>query len=281
MTTQRIALVTCRKYPELTADDQVLASALRSRGAAVIAADWRDAGFPWHSVDCAVLRSTWDYHLHADEFAEWVDQVGSLTHLINPASLVRWNGNKRYLKDLAERGVPVVPFLLAEPNTPPPYRALGSPGWDEIVVKPLVGASAWQIVRIKAAQLEHALTPELRSTGYIVQPYASEIEDGEYSLVFFGGAYSHTVLKKPRQGDFRTQHELGATRSVVDPDPAVLAAATDVLRALPATPVYARVDGIVQNGRFVLMEAELIEPELYFLFVPAAAERFADALLRC
>ena len=125
------------------------------------------------------------------------------------------------------------------------------------------------------------LTPELRSTGYILQPYLREVENGEYSLVFFNGEFSHAVLKKPRPGDFRTQHELGATRSVVDPDPALLGAAAAVLHKLPSAPVYARMDGILQGGRFLLMEAELIEPELYFLFVPAAAETFADALLRC
>jgi glutathione synthase/RimK-type ligase-like ATP-grasp enzyme len=279
VTTQRIALVTCSAYPNLTSDDQVLASALRSRGADVLAADWRDRHFAWHSVDSAVLRSAWDYHLHADEFAQWIDHVAAVTRLINPAPLVRWNMNKRYLQDLGTRGVRVLPFLLTEPNAPLPYRELAVRRWREIVVKPVVGASAWQIIRTDVSHLERAITSELRNTGYIIQPYAREIEHGEYSLVFSGGEFSHAVLKKPRAGDFRTQHELGATRNVVDVDPAILIAASNVLRALPATPVYSRIDGILQNDRFVLMEAELIEPELYFLFAPAAAETFATLLM--
>jgi glutathione synthase/RimK-type ligase-like ATP-grasp enzyme len=180
---------------------------------------------------------------------------------------------------LRDRGVPLLPFLLVEPDGHIPRRDLDDAGWQEIVVKPLVGASAWQIMRARAADLKEALTPELRRTGYLIQPYACEVEQGEYSVIFCNGRFSHAILKKPRTGDFRTQPELGAVLSVVQPSDSLLADAAAVLQALPDVPTYARIDGIIQNGRFVLMEAELIEPELFFRLYPAGAPTFADSLL--
>lgn len=276
---KQIALVTCNKYPDLTESDRILAAALRKRGAAPVAADWRDPSVRWQDFNLAVLRSTWDYHLHPDQFTSWVERVAGITQLVNSAPLVRWNSNKRYLVELQERGVSLLPFLVVEPDGPIPYRDLDHLGWGELVLKPLVGASAWQIVRTNASDILHQVTPELRQTGYLVQPYAHEIDDGEYSIIFFAGRFSHAVLKKPRPGDFRTQPELGATQALVQPADAILAAAAAVLQALPEPPAYARMDGITQNGRFVLMEAELIEPELFFRLAPAAADRFAETLL--
>lgn len=276
---KRIALVTCSKYPNLTESDRLLAEALRQRGVLPVAVDWRDSSARWQDFDAAVLRSTWDYHLHPDEFNAWVEAVAAQTRLVNSADLVHWNSNKRYLVDLRERGVTLLPFLLVEPGGQAPYRGLDHAGWGEIVVKPLFGASAWQIARTTQESLATAITPELQRTGYLVQPYAREIEDGEYSIMFFDGVFSHAILKKPKAGDFRTQPELGATQIVVQPDQSILRQAAGVLDALPERPTYARIDGVIQNSSFVLMEAELIEPELFFRIYPAGAQTFANYLL--
>ncbi len=276
---KRIALVTCSKYPELTASDRILAEALRERCSVPVAADWRDASVRWQDFDLAVVRSTWDYHLHPDEFTAWIDRIAGETRLVNSPDLVRWNSSKRYLVDLAKRGVALLPTLLVAPGGEPPYRGFDHSGWDNIVVKPLVGASAWQIARTTPEKLADLLTPELRDGGYLIQPYAREIEDGEYSIMFFDGRFSHAILKTPRSGEFRTQPELGAIQTVVQPAEPIVRQAASVLDALPERPTYARIDGILQDGRFVLMEAELIEPELFFRLAPAAAQTFALALL--
>lgn len=241
--------------------------------------DWRDPLAHWADFDLAVLRSTWDYHLYPEQFAHWVDRISSCTPLVNSPALVHWNSNKRYLADLAMRGVALLPTLVVEPGDEPPCRSFDHSGWDHIVVKPLVGASAWQIVRTTPEKLAELLTPELRNGGYLVQPYAREIERGEYSIIFFDGCFSHAVLKKPAKGDFRTQPELGSKVSVVEVANSLIAEAAAVLHALPERPAYARIDGIVQDGRFVLMEAELIEPELFFGLHPRGARTFADSLL--
>ena len=277
---KRIALVTCSKYPGLTASDRILAAALRDDGAHAVAVDWLDHRVAWHEFDLAVVRSTWDYHLRPDEFSAWIGRVAAATRLVNAAELMLWNSNKdRYLADLLGHGVPVLPFAAVGPGSAVPHRWWEQLAGEDIVIKPPVGASAWQIFRVRAGDLEGALTPELRKSGYLVQAYAPEIEAGEYSIIFFGADYSHTVLKKPRPGDFRTQPELGATQQLVQSPDALIAQAREVLACLPVRPTYARIDGIIQGGRFVLMEAELIEPELFFHLYPAGAQTFATSLL--
>lgn len=274
-----VALVTSSKYLRLSASDRILAASLAELGAEVVAVDWRDSAVRWEKFGIAVVRSTWDYHLHPEEFGLWIDTVDRTTQLINPPPLLRWNCNKRYLVDLRNRGIPLVPFLLVEPGADPPYSALE--GWArDVVVKPLVGASAWQIARTNASSVEEVLTPELRRNGYLIQPFVREVEDGEYSLVFIHGEFSHAVLKTPGAGDFRSQREHGASHSVITPDDSMVNEAAAVIAALPFPPVYARIDGILQDGRFVLMEAELIEPELFFDSYAPGARTFARALLK-
>ena len=276
---KRIVLVTCKAYPNLTESDGVLARVLQDAGGHPVAVDWRDRDIDWSSFDIAVARSTWDYHHHPDEFSRWIDAVAEATCLVNPAPIMQWNRNKRYLIELTGRGIPVLPFTAVMPGEPIPFRQLDQFDGDEIVIKPWVGASAWQIVRTKQSELGHVVTPELRRDGFMIQQYAPEIADGEYSVVFFDGRFSHAVLKKPRTGDFRTQPELGATQSLVVPTATILSGAEAVLKVLPQRPHYARIDGILQSGRFVLMEAELIEPELYFHIAPNAAAEMAALIL--
>lgn len=274
-----VALVTCSKYLQLSASDQILAASLNELGLDAVAVDWRDSAVRWERFGIAVVRSTWDYHLHPEQFCRWTERIERITKLINPAPLLRWNSNKRYLVDLQNRGIPQVPFLLVEPGADPPHDALE--GWDcDVVVKPLVGASAWQIARITARSVEEALTPELRRTGYLIQPFIQEVKNGEYSLVFLDNRFSHAVLKKPGPGDFRSQREHGASHRVVKPDPSIIEEAAAILAVVPMRPVYARIDGVLQNGRFVLMEAELIEPELFFDSYAPGARTFARVLVK-
>ena len=276
---KRIALVTCSKYPRLTESDRLLAGALKTLGVHAVATDWRDSGTRWGEFDLAVLRSTWDYHLHPEEFSGWLDLAATATRLLNPLALVRWNMNKRYLVELAARGVPTLPSIVVAPGDSRPPDLGRDRACSEIVVKPLIGASAWQISRIRSVDWESALTPELRRNGCLIQPYAPEIAAGEYSIVFFGGVFSHAVLKKPKAGDFRTQPELGATHTLISPKPSLIADAAAVLDVLPQASIYARIDGIVRDNRLLLMEAELIEPDLYFEFQSATASTFGKLLL--
>jgi hypothetical protein len=232
-----------------------------------------------------VLRSPWDYHLRLPEFAEWLDarerEGGAL---LNPAPLVRWNLHKSYLDDLAAAGCSVIETVRVARGTATSLAALlDRRGWREAVVKPAVSASAhrtFRVARHEAPPRQGDLDAILSEGDALVQPLAPEILDaGEWSIVFVAGAFSHAVLKRGAAGEFRVQEEYGGRAAPGDPGPGVKAQAAAVLAAAPGRATYARVDGIVRDGSFVLMELELIEPVLYLGTDPPAAGRMADAVL--
>ncbi|MFI5694188.1 RimK family alpha-L-glutamate ligase [Kribbella sp. NPDC051586] len=277
--TKRIALATSAEHAELHPNDLPLVEALRTAGVDPAAEVWTDPSIDWSAYDAVLLRSVWDYHLRYDEFTEWLallDKAG--VPVLNDSGLVRWNGDKRYLLELRERGVAIVPSQVAAGACL--REVVTGLAGQEIVVKPTVGATALHTVRGVAgsAELDQALA-ELPEIVYLVQPFQPEIvADGEWSLIFVDGEFTHAVVKRAAEGDYRVQDDFGGSVTPTDPTPAVLDGARAALEAVGRTPAYARVDGVVVNGRFLLMELELIEPELFFPQHPEAAHKLAAAI---
>jgi glutathione synthase/RimK-type ligase-like ATP-grasp enzyme len=280
---ERIAFATWRGLPGLSTDDRRAAAAIVERGGLVEPAIWDDRAVDWSRYDAVVVRSTWDYHHRPGEFLDWIERLDSAgVTLWNPPSLLRWNVDKRYLAELRERGVRVVPTVtLSRGSGTSLAHALEAAGWEEAVVKPAVSASAhetWRTSRPRAATDDARLAALLRAGDVLVQPYLPAVEQGEWSLCFFRGRYSHAVLKRPRHGEFRVQSELGGEVLPAAPEPALVEQAASVVGLLPVPWLYARVDACVVDGTLVLMELELIEPTLFFHADPAAPARFAEAL---
>jgi hypothetical protein len=131
-----------------------------------------------------------------------------------------------------------------------------------------------------ASRVQPALDEILAAGGALIQPFAREIVDeGEWSLLFFAGRFSHCVLKTATQGEFRIQQQFGGSARAVDPPPSLLAAAERIVAALPVAPAYARIDGLRRQGEFVLMEVEVIEPSLFLPADDGAAERYVRACI--
>lgn len=280
-----VALVTCAAHPELSGDDRLLLPALSAAGFEPIARRWDDPDEPWARHAAVVVRSCWDYHHRALEFHAWLDRLEEAgTRVLNPVPILRWNADKRYLRDLAAAGIEVVPTAWVDERDEGSLAALaGARGWRRVVVKPSVSATAFQTWRTGPEVTDDDEQRFRRLTGErpaLVQPYLPEIESGELSLVFLGGQYSHAVLKRPSPGDFRVQADFGGTVEPVRPDPHVVDAAARVLRAAPGATLYARVDLCLVAGRVQLMELELLEPALFFATEAAATARFTEALAR-
>ncbi len=280
----RVALATCRPVPALTDDDRLLPPALAALGAQAEAVSWDDGAADWSRYDRVVLRSVWDYHLRSDAFGAWLaarEREGAA--MCNPPALVRWNAHKSYLRELGAGGVATIETAWLTRGSATALGALmDGRGWAEVVVKPAVSASAYRTFRAgraEAAARQADLDAILAEGDALVQPFAPEIAEGEWSLVFLGGAFSHAVRKRPAASDFRVQEELGGRASTEDPGPALVAQAQAALAAAPGRAAYARVDGIVRGGAFVLMELELIEPVLYLARHPEAPARLAAAIL--
>ncbi len=277
----KIALATCAELPDLVPGERLLRDALARRGHDVSCPVWDDPAVAWSSFQTVVIRTTWDYFHRLDAFLDWTGRVeASGARLVNPAETVRWNSRKTYLRDLAAAGVAVVPTEWVDaPESLDAIRARR--GWDEVVLKPVISGGAHRTIIVSGtdgpAQAELDLLA--REGGAMVQPLRPEIRtEGEWSLVFFGGAFSHAVVKRPAAGDFRVQSEFGGTVERVEPLPDMIAEATAVLRASGHPWVYARVDGLARAGHLEVMELEIIEPELFLDQHEQAADRLADAL---
>jgi glutathione synthase/RimK-type ligase-like ATP-grasp enzyme len=278
----RVALATCREFAALDADDGRLPGVFARHGVVATPAVWDDPAVDWARFDLVLLRSTWDYPGKVAAFLAWID---GLPRVMNPAPVVRWNVDKRYLKDLADAGLPVVPTSFVGPGDPiiPPA--------GPVVIKPAIGAGSKDAARYGPEQAGAAVSHVRRFQGAgmtaLVQPYLDRVErDGEVDLVFIGGRYSHSVRKGamlgpgPRvEGRLFFREEIRSYRAT--PDERKLA--ERVLAVVPGGAdqlLYARVDLLPSADRGpVVTEVELIEPSLFFGHEPGSAERMAELIV--
>jgi aromatic-L-amino-acid decarboxylase len=287
-THMRIAFATDAKHADLTDDDRLAAQALGRRGIDVVPLVWseppRGPGRAClvQDVDAVILRSTWDYHLRLGEFLEWIGTLERQgTPLWNPPGTVRRNVDKAYLLGLRERGVPVIPTIhLRRGSRASLADVLEREGWVDAVIKPAVSGGAWNTWRTQATADDGTRFAEhLGEADLLVQPYIHDIvSEGEWSLLFFDGCYSHAVLKRPGIGEFRVQERLGGSVAPAEPDAALRAQAAAALAAANERTLYARVDGVVRDGQFHLNELELLEPSLFLGTSPGSPGRFAEAV---
>ncbi|WP_173071788.1 ATP-grasp domain-containing protein [Phytohabitans houttuyneae] len=284
----RVALVTCDRIPELDADDRLVVPALRERGVEVVPVAW-DAAVDWASFALAVIRSPWDYVARREEFVAWAAKV---PRLANPADVVSWNTDKRYLRELAAAGVPVVPTTWVEPG-----EAWEPPLVGEFVVKPAVGAGSldsgrYNLVKAEHRELAAAHVARLQAAGRLVmvQPYLVAVDTyGETALLFFPDdgqfVFSHAVRKGAMlTGPDENVEGLYKEESIRPRTPldAELEIARKALAAVPGGAdrlLYARVDLIPGPDDLpVLVELELTEPSLFLGTAAGAPERFAEAI---
>ncbi|MCB9508607.1 MAG: hypothetical protein H6695_00390 [Deferribacteres bacterium] len=281
---KKIAFVTYQNAPNLTADDALAVPHLQARGIEVMPALWDDPNVRWQEFDAIVLRSCWDYHLKLALFRCWLQHLRELAVPVhNAIETVEWNLHKGYLRELAQQGaaVPETCWLTAGESVDL-CALLDKKGWSQAVIKPVVSATAsqtWLCERSRAADFQHRLEAILQSGEAMVQVYLPEIaSDGEWSLLYFGGAFSHAVKKRARDGDFRVQADFGGSAVLAQPSERLVRQAREIVQKIKPVPLYARVDGIERNGDLLLTELELIEPELFLRLDAEAAERFADVV---
>jgi hypothetical protein len=266
-------------------DDTLGISALEAAGWSVDTISWRASGVDWRRYEAVVIRSTWDYQDHPEAFLAALESIdASGTRLLNPLATVRWNLSKRYLAELEGRGVPIVPSAwgdrLDAGILDSYFDAFGT---RQLVVKPIVSANAKDTFRLDRCN-EPALASaaaRFSSEAYVAQPFIPAIVDeGEYSLFYFDGVYSHAILKTPAPHDFRVQEEHGGRIVPIEPDPLLVRRAQEVLDAVGERLLYARVDLVrTSENDAALMELELIEPSLYFRMDAESPQRFARAFL--
>jgi glutathione synthase/RimK-type ligase-like ATP-grasp enzyme len=203
--------------------------------------------------------------------------------VFNSPAIIRWNADKRYLLDLARHGIATIPTMIVEGGGADAIvRLAAAEAWTRFVVKPAISASGYETYAFNAPIDDRAIGALRRAASVgdvLVQPFADEVQrDGEYSFIFINGRFSHATIKRAAAGEFRVQAEHGGRADAIDATDSLVSQAARVLSVLPEIPLYARVDGIVRGDAFLLMELELIEPNLYFEHRDGAALRMARAI---
>jgi glutathione synthase/RimK-type ligase-like ATP-grasp enzyme len=265
-------------------EDSFLFDHLLQRGVRVERIDWADASVDWSKIGCAIFRSTWNYHDHIERFTQWLDHAGKRTRLINPCDIIRWTLDKRYLVELAKKGVNAVPTLVFEKGSAHKLSAVADEFDGDFVIKPAIAAGGKETYRLSkadAAQMENKFAALLSAQAMVAQPFQSSVlEKGELSFITIGGKYTHAVRKIPAGSEFRIHEKYGGRVLTHEASSEQIAFAESAVKACPGEPVYARVDAVEDaRGRLSVMEIELFEPELFFRFGKHAAEKLASAVL--
>lgn len=238
--------------------------------------DWADDELDWASFDAALIGTTWDYWDQPEHFLATLEKIENQTHLFNSSATVRWNSDKRYLKELAAKGARTIPTLWIDKVGANEFAAaFGELGSDDLVFKRQIGAGADGQFRLSPSDKLPAMPHPM-----MVQPFLSKIqEEGEYSFIFIDGTFSHALLKQAKSGDYRIQSSYGGWETKVSPTAEDLAQAQAILQLMDETSFYARVDMIRgEDEKLLLMELELIEPYLYPKEGPELGSIMADAL---
>lgn len=240
----RIVLATCRAWPELNPSDRAFVDALERRGSRAESAPWNGPFGPFAGAAAVVIRATWDYHQALANYRAWLERLDA-ARTFNAPELVRWNLEKCYLLELAALGASVPASAIVDADGALVAGTLARMALAEAVIKPTVGASGVGVERVGRGHEADALDrlrAQTSSPRVLVQEFMPEVAAGE-------------MLSD-----------------------ATIATMTRVVGLLPSEPLYARIDGVERNGRFVLMEVEVNEPALGLHLAPGAADRFAEAL---
>lgn len=287
----KIALITYQDkgaYASPTAEneDDKLLEFLQHKGLNMEKVIWNDPQINWENYDLAILKSPWDYFDLIADFYAWLEMLKNKNvKLLNPTATVKWNADKHYLQDIEAKGLSITPSIFLEKDSSVNLAYY----FDEfkvekIIVKPCVSGGAkntFKVTQTNVDEINTKLQTLIREEAFIIQPFLSEIEEnGEWSFLFFDQQFSHALLKKAKTGDFRVQHAHGGSIHPQEAPAQLLQSAQQYVDLFAHNCLYARVDGTVVNGEFLLMELELIEPFLFLDTDPNACERYYQALIK-
>ena len=265
-------------------EDELVINALKEKNLSVVKKDWNDSIFDWETTRSILFRSTWDYFDKFELFKKWFNKTKNKCLMINSTETIEWNIDKHYLLDLQEHQIPIPNSEFIKRGSSIDLSLLmQKKNWNEIVVKPTISGAAKNTYRLKKEEIiqfgpiwEKLIYKE----DFIVQEFQNNvISEGEVAMIVIGGKFTHAVLKKAKEGDFRVQDDFGGSIAIYNPNEEMVKLAEKCTRILTPIPSYARVDIIWDNLReLAVSELELIEPELWFRLNPNAAQKLAHSV---
>ena len=278
----KIALLSCKNWPDVLEKERAFAEEFPKQFDIHVEV-WNDPSVNWTDYNYLIFRTVWDYFEFPKEFETWLDELEKQNiKTLNPLPIIKRNQHKFYLQELERQGIDIIPTVFIPKNTGLNLSFLKEKNWESAVIKPAVSGGSY-LTRLFSQSETEEIETEYASfaleNDLLVQPFMPEIQErGELSILFFQGKYSHAIVKKPKNGDFRVQSQFGGQYQTFEPDASLLATAQHIIETFGGDLLYARVDGILKDGKFLLMELELIEPDLYFDYHADAKRNFLVAL---
>ncbi|TAL67749.1 MAG: hypothetical protein EPN82_13325 [Bacteroidetes bacterium] len=283
---KRIGIITSSEQPGLLQYDRDIATLLSKSGISSEPVIWDEPHLPWENYDMLLMRTAWGYHQKPFEFKNLLEYFAlNKFNIWNPATVMLENMHKFYLKRLAEAGFNVIPTLFCEPREFKNIENLiKSTGWERCVIKPAISASAFDthiISDINGLKKINGLDERYKGRQFLLQKYIPEIEqEGEWSIFFFSNGFKYSVLKVPQKGDYRVQIEYGGKYYRKHAPDFIFESAKKIVDFYMDNCLYIRVDGVVSQSKFLVMEVEMIEPHLFMDLVPEAKEPFVEVIIQ-
>ena len=281
---KRVALISWNGLPHGAESERLVLPHLTSAGVDARFVDWRDPALDITQFDLAVLRTCWDYHLRIAEFLNWLQRTACTVPMLNTLETVLWNYSKFYLQKLEAQGIEIAPTVFVADGSLSAGDRERVLGWQKVVAKPAVSATAYNMWMTDSDRFLQGNEAAQKMQGpYLVQQFVPEVvTNGEISFIYIDGSYSHAVLKRAATGEFRVQRDFGGSAEPFHPSAALLEQANGIAAAVSHVrdSLYCRIDAVERDGRLLLMELELIEPELFLGLADGAAENFAAAIIR-
>lgn len=281
---KKVALLSTDNLEKFFTYDKLLIEPMKNIGWIAEEISWRNENVNWNDYDAVIVRSTWDYQNNSEKFLEVLAKIDNSTaHLENDLEIMKWNMNKNYLYDLETKGVQIVETIWEKSFNPnSAYGYFDKLKSNEIIIKPNISANAdntFRLTREKLINNLQQIEKIFEAREFMVQPFLQNIiDEGEYSLFFFNGEFSHCVLKKPKEKDFRVQEEHGGKFKGVIPTEQQKTIGKNIVDKLSVLPLYGRTDLVrTADNDFALMELELIEPSLYFNMDSESPNRFVKS----
>ena len=266
-------------------EDELLEKVLLGLGIDFKFEVWSDPKVDWKKYAFLLIKSPWDYFDRYAEFLTWCHRIQELgIPTLNSMDTIIWNSDKWYLKEIQEKGFPIVPTHYLRKKEPFDLSNYFLEfNTDELIIKPTVSGGSKNTLKLQKEswrEKQEMIAALLNQEDFMVQPFVEEVAiTGEYSYLFFNGKFSHAVLKSPKKGEFRVQHFFGGSIHAVIPNPGQLEYMQKLVDTFAKDTLYARVDGVWTEGVFYLMELELIEPYLFLFTSEMAMENYKMSLL--
>ncbi len=283
----RIAILTSAEMPQMLPYDMEVVNLLNQRGISTSVFVWDEIlktnPNELKNYNAILIRTIWDYFKKYDRFIKLLDFLeSSKIQVFNPVDIMRWNMNKQYLNELQKDGFNIIPTIFNSDNLDDSFQEAVSLGWRKMILKPMVSGNSYHTFVIEAdneIMFDQLLKTYFQNRPFMLQEFIPEISEGEISIIYFSNGYSYSVRKVPKKGEYRVQFDFGGIYHFGDVDPTIRNICDRITKRIGNKLLYQRVDGLWRDGKFLIMEVELIEPDLYLNLSDEAKHQWVESLV--